>query len=248
MQARYADRRLGGLTRIFIPTPERSLILILAATVLGIALAWEEAPARQVPLAAPPVSQALPASAPTTTPNPNPTATSAISSDLQAIALQVEDVLPLSRDLTVREELTGVTNNAAAGLTWPEPEIAARRYQELGRIQGFRSAFWQPGLSAGSNGVVDVQSHVSHYRDATSAANALTYEQERLQDTAASPLAFFQGDAAFAYQTTDGPFVRYFIGIAKGNTVATIAATALQEDNLAEAVLDLARVLSGRMQ
>jgi hypothetical protein len=251
--------------RLWVPTPERALALIVSVGVITLAGAWltgaapDSPPDWLTPAIAVPApaqgAQAAPAGGggltlPFGLFRPAPVGPVVLERGPAEGVLRIDDVLPLSRNLQALPDATGALTPALMLQTWSDPAGMEQRYREWGFTAGVVTTFWRPELSNEPAAPITVRSQVALFRDVNAADSALRLRRERMAEAKATPLTLagpVPGDA-LAYRTGSGPFAVYLVEFRRANALATLTVVGYAGAVATPTVQRLADLLAARVR
>lgn len=209
------------IREVLVPDPWRALAAVLLAGLVGSLGGVLSGPSPEPLFRAPPPSETR------------------LQESPKGALLKLEDVLPLSAGLEVRP-----------GEDPPEvsPEEGGPSYQEWGRTEAHRAAFWRPNVSAEVEAPIEVHSETALYRDAAGAQRAFAYWTNRVAPTGAPVALALPTEQTAAYTVEAGPLTHQWVQFRKANGVGFLLVTGLAGHTPPEAAAELARAMAERMR
>ena len=209
------------IREVLVPDPWRSLAIVLVMGLLGSLGGMLTGPSSEPLFRTPPASD------------------SRLRETPQTALLKLEDVLPLSASLEIRpvEDPPDVP-----------PEEGGPNYQEWGRAERHRAAFWRPDVSAELGAPIEVHSETTLYKDAAGAQRAFTYWTNRVAPTGSAVALSLPADQAAAFTVEAGPFTHQWVQFRQANGVGFLLVTGLAGHTPPEPAADLAKTMAERMR
>ena len=155
----------------------------------------------------------------------------------------LEAVLRYSPEFEARDAEQGQAVPAELG----EGEKRAPPYQEWGRREMYRTAFWRPNAST-AGGPLEVQAETSMYGDINGARRAFAYWSERLATAAPALRPDVPADESAAYQMDSPPFVHQWVHFRKANGLGIVVVTGPSSQTMPDVAVELARRMAERMR